>query len=107
MAKENLDVDELIDLAWDASTDAFREKFARQALKIDPEVIDAYNLLALCDRPQAEKIELLEEAVALGKRQWAAQIGGRRSIPSGSTSRPGHSCGRLIILPYCCGKPAA
>lgn len=76
MARRNepLDVEELIDLAWDSSTDAKREKYARQALTIDPDAIDAYNLLALGNSTPAEKVALLGEAVAIGRRKWAAEI---------------------------------
>lgn len=66
--------EELIDRAWDATTPAARVKYARKALMVDPDAVDAYVILSLSTEAVGEQIALLREAVRIGKRQWADAI---------------------------------
>ena len=61
-------------MAWDASTPATRAKYARKALMVDDDAIDAYVVLALSTEALGEQIALLREAVRIGKREWAEAI---------------------------------
>lgn len=72
--RPNEQADELIDLAWEASAPAARAQFARKALMIDADAIDAYVVLALSTDALGEQIALLREAVRIGKRFWAEPI---------------------------------
>ncbi|WP_438749642.1 tetratricopeptide repeat protein [Pararhizobium sp. O133] len=66
--------DEIVDNAWDADTLAKRIKFARQALDLDLDALDAYNLLGIHAATHAERIALFREAVRIGERQFAPYI---------------------------------
>lgn len=63
-----------IDQAWEAPTPAKRAAYARKALAIDPDAIDAYVALALSMETLAEQIALLREGVRIGAQRWAAEI---------------------------------
>jgi len=67
-------VEDLIDRAWEATTSATQAKYARKALSIDPEAIDAYVILALSTDALGERVALLREAVRVGRKQWAEAI---------------------------------
>src|SRR5215475_9013972 len=62
---------EMIYDAWEASTPAQRERYARKALTIDLEAIDGYVILALHARTAAERFALLREAMRIGSIVWA------------------------------------
>lgn len=63
-----------IDQAWEAPTPAKRAAYARKALAIDPDAIDAYVALALSMETLAEQIALLREGVRIGAQRWTAEI---------------------------------
>lgn len=67
-------VEAFIDQAWEAPTPAKRAAYARKALAIDPNAVDAYVALALSIETLAEQIALLREGMRVGAVQWAAEI---------------------------------
>jgi tetratricopeptide (TPR) repeat protein len=66
--------DEIVNDAWEAETPAKRIKLARQALGIDLDAIDAYNLLGIHAETLAERVALFREAVRTGERLFAPYI---------------------------------
>jgi len=67
-------LDDAIEAAWDAKTDAARAKAARKVLALDPDALDGYVILHYALTTDAEKLALLFEAVRRGRRIWAAAI---------------------------------
>ncbi|CZT36068.1 hypothetical protein [Rhizobium sp. 9140] len=66
--------DEIVNDAWDAETPAQRIKLARQALDVDLDAIDAYNILGIHAATHAERIALFREAVIVGQRLFAPML---------------------------------
>jgi len=62
--------DDFLNKAWGASTPSKRANLARKALKIDPNLIDAYVVLAMSVNTLAEEISLLRESVRIGDKVW-------------------------------------
>lgn len=54
--------------AWEAEKPAERVKLARQALNVDADAIDAYNILGIHAATHAESVALFREAVRIGER---------------------------------------
>jgi hypothetical protein len=65
---------DLMERAWEADKPADGAKWARKALAINPDELDAYVLLAKATTTTAEKIALLSEGARRGKKIWAAEI---------------------------------
>jgi tetratricopeptide (TPR) repeat protein len=60
-----------VERAWEAKTQAARDRHARKALDADLDNIDAYTILAFGAKTLAERLALLREAVRVGDRLWA------------------------------------
>lgn len=67
-------VEDLIDQAWEANSPVQQADFARHALALDPDAIDAYVALALCVETLAERIALLREAARIGEKKWPQEL---------------------------------
>jgi tetratricopeptide (TPR) repeat protein len=67
-------VEALIDQAWEAPTPVKRAGYARKALALDPDAVDAYVALALTAATLAEQIALLREGMRVGAKRWVAEI---------------------------------
>ena len=66
--------EEFVDQAWDATRPVERRKFARKALNLNLDCIDAYVVLAIESQSLAEKIALLKEGISVGDRIWATEL---------------------------------
>lgn len=67
--------DQLVNEAWEATTPAEQCKLARAALNQDLNAIDAYNILGIHAKTQAERIALFREAVIVGRELFGPIIG--------------------------------
>lgn len=66
--------DEVVNDAWEADTPARAVKLARQALDMDLDAVDAYNLLGIHAATLAERVALFREAVRVGERLFAPYL---------------------------------
>ncbi len=68
-ARRNHRARRLVSRAWEASQPETRDRLVERALEVDPECLDALVMKAL-DLPQvARRLEALEQAVQVGRRQ--------------------------------------
>ena len=73
-ASQHERISDYLNSAWDSENPADRKKLARKILKIDPEELDAYLILAEHAATSVERLAMLGEAVRRGKVVWADQI---------------------------------
>jgi len=66
--------EDLIDRAWDAKTDKTQLKLARQAIAIDPDMLDGYAIIARSLGDATERLAVLRDGAARGKALWAAEM---------------------------------
>jgi tetratricopeptide (TPR) repeat protein len=63
-----------MDRAWEADKPTDGAKWARKALEIDPDQLDAFIILAKATDVKAEQLALVAEGARRGRKIWAEEI---------------------------------